>query len=357
MVIQYKCPNCGADMIYNAENGMLHCDSCGTDEHIDSMKDSLQPDEQESFNEFSTETSTNTFETENTAQYQCKNCGAILITDTNTTASSCTFCDAPMILEDRLTGELAPSKVVPFSITKTQAEEAFRKWCGKGLLQPNDFKKANRVKNITGIYIPFWLYEMQSQGDVHAECTKVKHRTEGDYNITETSYYDVYRNVDLYFEKIPVDASKRMDDETMDKLEPFDYSNLKDFHTPYLSGYLAEKYDYTAEDLLPRISKRTKEYTMDYIYSTINGYSSTNIKHKNNTTLQKNAYYTLLPLWSFCYDYENSEHNFIMNGQTGKIVGKPPISTPKSIICFSGISVIIFLIIKIIAYIIGGVWI
>ena len=30
------------------------------------------------------------------------------------------------------------------------------------------------------------------------------------------------------------------------------------------------------------------------------------------------------------YDYDQSEHTFAMNGQTGKVVGKPPLSFGKS---------------------------
>ena len=29
MVVQYKCPSCGADMRYDAETGKLKCGSCG----------------------------------------------------------------------------------------------------------------------------------------------------------------------------------------------------------------------------------------------------------------------------------------------------------------------------------------
>lgn len=36
MVVQYKCSNCGSDMAFDAESGMLHCDSCGNYNPIDS---------------------------------------------------------------------------------------------------------------------------------------------------------------------------------------------------------------------------------------------------------------------------------------------------------------------------------
>jgi hypothetical protein len=85
-------------------------------------------------------------------------------------------------------------------------------------------------------------------------------------------------------------------------------------------------------------------------------YSTVSIRSKNYNVIPTNADYTLLPIWMFCYDYENSEHNFYMNGQTGKIVGKPPISKKKCIGFGCLFSVTILIIFKILVYLIGGVW-
>ena len=120
MVIQYKCPGCGADMVFNSQTGRLHCDSCGHDEEIEGYNT-------EDFQEFEEHFHSSTFEGDEVNQYQCNNCGAILLTDKDTTATTCSFCGAPVILGDRLSGALAPSKVIPFSISKSEAESAFKK--------------------------------------------------------------------------------------------------------------------------------------------------------------------------------------------------------------------------------------
>lgn len=130
----------------------------------------------------------------------------------------------------------------------------------------------------------------------------------------------------------------------MDMLEPFDYSELQDFQTPYLSGYLAEKYNYTDEDLFPRVQQRVSNYTMEYIRSTMTQYTDTKIESRNINISSEKAYYILLPVWILCYDYQQMEHNFIMNGQTGKIVGKPPISKLKAALFFAVTYVVVFLI-------------
>ncbi len=369
MVVQYKCPNCGADMAYDSSTGMLHCESCGRDDNIESMpkQEETGPDGYASEDDagkkagfsgeedFTEETfGARLFEEDEVKQYQCKNCGAVLITDKDTTATTCSFCGAGVILGDRLTGSMAPAKVIPFLINKQQAQEAFRKWCKKGRLTPKGFMTASRIKSITGLYVPFWLYDLNGRGEADAECTKVRTFPHGDYIYTETKHFHVYRQVDLNYLKVPADASEKMNDELMDKLEPYHYNGLKEFNMPYLAGYLAEKYNYDSKELFPRIQERIEEYVDNYIQSTIAEYTTTRYNHKNINIRQKRADYVLLPVWMVCYDYRQSEHTFAMNGQTGKIVGKPPLSKGKIAAWFAGISGISFIIIKIIALMLGG---
>ena len=137
MVIQYKCPDCGSDMLFDSKSGMLQCDSCGRKDRIEDMQNSSQHSTDEPILDYETfvdETNYSTFGNEEANQYQCDNCGAILITDKDTTATTCSFCGSAMVLSDRLSGDLAPAKVIPFKISKEEAQAAFKKWCKGGLL-------------------------------------------------------------------------------------------------------------------------------------------------------------------------------------------------------------------------------
>ncbi len=377
MVVHYKCPNCGADMAYDSESGMLRCDSCKRTDNIEQMAGAkkLPKDatityernsedaaaERESFeNDYEDVSDTDepsyhaTFQGDEANEYHCNNCGAVLITEARTTATTCSFCGAGVVLGDRLSGSLAPAKVIPFTVSKQQAQEAFKKWCRKGLLTPSDFMNADRIKNITGLYVPFWLYDLNGRGEAEATCTRVHTYTRGDWIYTETKYYHVYRKVDLNYLRIPCDASKKMDDSMMDKLEPYQYNGLKDFNMPYLAGYIAEKYDFDDNTLLPRMKERVSGYVDHYIHSTIHGYTTVSIHRKDINIRKKKADYTLLPVWMVCYDYRQAEHNFAMNGQTGKIVGKPPLSGPKIAAWFLGISSGTLLLLQLLTLLLGG---
>ena len=164
----------------------------------------------------------------------------------------------------------------------------------------------------------------------------------------------MYRKVDLNYLKVPCDASKKMDDNMMDKLEPYNYNNLKDFNMPYLAGFIAEKYDFTDDQLLPRVKERVYSYVDSFLRSTISGYSSVHINRKNINIRKKRADYALMPVWMVCYDYRQAEHIFLMNGQTGKVIGKPPLSKAKIAAWFTGISTGSFIIMQILTRLLGG---
>ena len=375
-VIHYKCPSCGSDMAFDSQTGYLRCASCGRTENIETMKKNAEENEDETIHYEADEddiksansgfdqdyadpngedepSNHSTFHENEAHEYHCNNCGAVLITEANTSATTCSFCGAGVVLSDRLSGNLAPAKVIPFGISKEQAQEAFKKWCKKGRLTPSDFMTADRIKNITGLYVPFWLYDMNGRGEAEATCTRVRTYSDSNWIYTETKYYNVYRKIDLNYSRIPCDASRKMEDGMMDKLEPYPYVNLKDFSMPYLTGYIAEKYDFTDEDMLPRIKQRVGSYVDNYLSSTISGYSSVVYHRKDINVRKKQADYTLMPVWMVCYDYKQADHIFAMNGQTGKIVGKPPLSKAKIFGWFTGVSAGCFLLFQIITRI-GG---
>ncbi|MFR9711542.1 TFIIB-type zinc ribbon-containing protein [Paenibacillus sp. MB22_1] len=340
-VIEYKCPSCGSGMTFDSTTGMLSCPSCGRKDNIEQLPDPLK---QQVFTE------------DEVREYHCESCGAVIVTEPETSATTCSFCGSAVVLSDRLTGKLAPQQVIPFAISKEEAMAAFKKWCRKGLLTPRGFMTANRIQGITGMYVPFWLYDLLNNIDVRGRGTKVRSYRRGDYQYTETDHYEFYRRIRLNYVRLPIDASAKMDDELMDKLEPFPYDQLKTFKTPYLAGYIAEKYNYTSEQLTPRAREKTMPYIESYISSTVSEYTTVSYVDKQIDTTVKRANYVLLPVWMVYYNYKGKQYTFAMNGQTGKVVGKPPLSKGKMAAWFAGVSALSFVGLKILAWLWGGVF-
>lgn len=338
-VIEYKCPNCGSGMAFDSKTGTLACQSCGRKDDIEQIPDPLEG---------------SVFSADGAKEYHCASCGAVIAADAETAATTCSFCGSAAVLGDRLTGERRPAKVIPFAISKDEAISAFRKWCRNGRLTPKGFMTADRIKGITGLYVPFWLYDLNSRIEVQGHGTKVNIYTRGDYRYTETAHYEVYRKIRLNHVNVPVDAAEKMSDKLMDRLEPFPYDRLKSFRSPYLAGYTADQYSYSDEELLPRAKEKISSYIEEYIRSAVAGYTTMSYTRKDTETESRQADYVHLPVWVLHYDYDKLEHTFAMNGQTGKVVGKPPLSMAKVAAWFLGIAGVSFVTLKLAAWAMGG---
>lgn len=337
-VIDFKCSNCGSSMLFDSKTGALACTGCGRNDAIEGLPDPLDAVK----------------EPAPATEYHCPNCGGLIEADEETTATLCSFCGSSAILGDRLNGALTPDQVLPFAIGKEEAVRAFKKWCRNGRLTPKGFMTADRIKSITGTYVPFWLYGLNNHIEVRAQATKVRSYTQGDYQYTETQHFVIYRRIRLNYTQVPLDASAKMSDQLMDRLEPFPYHQLKSFKTPYLAGYQADKYSYAGEELLPRAKEKIRPYIESYIQGAVAGYTTVSYTQKDIDTRMTQADYALIPVWVVHYDYDKLEHTFAMNGQTGKVVGKPPISFAKVAAWFGGISGVSFLSLKVISLLMGG---
>ena len=155
------------------------------------------------------------------------------------------------------------------------------------------------------------------------------------------SHYDVRRAGSVSFEKIPVDASSKMPDDYMDSIEPYDYAELKPFSTAYLPGFLADKYDVSVEDSRERADKRCAGSLVDALENTVSGYSSCNETGRDIHLKRGKVHYALLPVWILNTRWEGKDFLFAMNGQTGKLVGKLPVSTKRVVGLFAAIAALL----------------
>ena len=130
----------------------------------------------------------------------------------------------------------------------------------------------------------------------------------------------------MAFKHIPADGSKKMDDSYMDSIEPFDYSELKPFSTAYLPGYLANKYDVSAQESMPRAELRCRNSAISFLHQDIVGYE-TMVPIEEKVSLRRGkVHYALMPVWTLHTKWRNKDYLFMMNGQTGKLVGDLPVS-------------------------------
>ena len=335
-VVSYKCPACGSPLTYNT-SGKLICGACLNEFEVDAVKKFSEAEESSSgfdWGDYKKDFAAGSERLENTRIYVCKSCGAAIETDGTTAATHCPYCDNEVIINEQLTGSVKPNAVIPFSVDKNAAIEAVKNhFKGKKLL-PNDFATEHKLGKITGVYVPFWLFDSGIDGNVNLNTTNRRYYSDSEYNYTETKHYLVTLDGGMKFSKIPVDGSEKMDNDLMDALEPFDYSGLVDFNPAYLSGFLADRFDEDPDESLPRASARMNNSAQEVFMGCASEFDSVSVKSTNMKLVDPSVKYVLLPVYLLNLKYKDKNYRFAVNGQTGKVVGELPISKIKSFLHF-----------------------
>ena len=350
-VTNYQCPACTGPLHYSGASGKLECEYCGNAydvAEIEALYAEKEKEAREAFEKAQAEEDSQWDQASLNSDwgadgakmrvYNCPSCGAELICDDTTAASSCPYCGNPTVVPGQFHGALRPDYIVPFKLDKEGAKAALKKlYKGKKFL-PGAFTQTSKIEKIQGIYVPFWMFDGEATADMAYETTRSHTHVSGDYEVTNTEHFDVRRAGRVAFQKIPVDASKKLPDEHMDAIEPFDYSELKEFSSAYLPGYLADKYDVSVEESSPRADERACNTAADTMRKDVTGYDTCTEKSRKVNLKRGKVSYAMLPVYLLNIDWKGQKFLFAVNGQTGKTVGNLPISKAKYWAWFAGLT-------------------
>ena len=322
--LSYKCPNCTMPLKFDNEMKRFVCEYCDGSFLLEEIKDAANDDEGYSWHE-NQETVPEEI-LEGTKSYVCKFCGAEIVTTAITSATKCPYCGNVLLVSESLTGMLRPNKIIPFEVDRSKLISLFNAFVKKKHFVPKGFKNNPVLQEVQGIYEPFWLYDSGVNGSVTYNATKTRSWSDSKYDYVETKYYEVDVDGEMQFSNVPADGSKRLDDNMMDSLEPFDYSKMIDFEPGYLSGHMAERFDVSADANLQRTKKRMWNSAEAQLRESVTGYSSVSKKSSNLNQFGRDVSYALFPVYVFSIMYQDKKYEYAVNGQTGKIVGELPFS-------------------------------
>lgn len=305
--MNYKCKNCGGSMVYSPKHKTMFCPHCS------------QVDSEELIGNDSLET--------------CPFCSAPLEPGRFDSSSICPYCDNYIVYDKRVEGEYKPDYVIPFAYDKQDAiaemETAFK----KRIFIPSEFWSEKKLKGMKGCYVPFFLYDYMTHSDYSGTGTRTRSWSQGNYSYTETSYYDIRRIMNVDYENIPADASTAMPDDTMDLMEPFDYTELMEFDPKYLSGFFCEIYNNASSSYESHAQSKAIQSATSLLRESVMGYSLNTPVSEHNTAVKKSSVkYALFPVWLYDFEWAGKKYPIYVNGQTKKIIGNTPISVKKVLI-------------------------
>ena len=293
--LDIKCPGCGCKITYNPVIGKFKCTHCNGEFNIEDIK-------------------VKNYKNDNFLKYKCNNCGAEITLDDTTASTECLYCGNTAIIKERLTGEFRPDFIVPFRTTKEQIYKQFEILEKNDSQIDSDFIKKMKIKKITPVYVPFFLYSF----NLSSRITYMNEvRTNPVMGFTETKARIELNNV-------PIDGSVALDDDIMATLFPYDLDDKLEYNDAFLSGWHAEMYDEPRKKITDKLIKQAKLLIRRYFSLKKD---ATYVAIDNPLITQKEIKYMLLPVWIVDVEHDKQIIKFYMNGQTNEMVAKTNYNT------------------------------
>jgi ribosomal protein S27E len=324
-----RCSGCGGSMVFDIESGNLKCERCGTMMVVDDsgavQRRAMTEEIMRSHEKW-----------QDGAVSRCDGCGAKGVVDRKSLSKHCAFCGSARGIK--------PDSVIPFQVTKESARQRFMKWLKSKIFAPSAIKRLRTDEQFNAVYSSSWAFSAntysQYAGTLGRRETRV--RTVGGRTTTTTviRYFRVSGDIQQSYRDFFVQSGDRIQSSTFNKLQPFNLQHIKAYREEFLAGIVAEHYsrsidicfkdftDFIQRDLRHRIMHR---HHADVVQSLT-----------LNTNYSDKAFnYVLLPIYIANYTWKGKLYNFYVNGASGKIVGKYPVSGLKIFFAVLGIAVLV----------------
>jgi LSD1 subclass zinc finger protein len=354
-----KCKNCGAGLHFVPGTNSLTCGFCHTSNEIISDEDDTE------IVSYDLEDFINQQQDPDNAYVstvvKCNSCGASTSLPANVTSANCPFCTAALVVNLNAAEDIIkPHYILPFVIDEKVATENFKKWLSSLWFAPSGLGKKVAVNSsqLTGVYLPHWTFDADTQtnytakrGDYYYVTETYTEVVDGEEQIMErevrhTNWIWVDGVVECGFQDIIVSGTTSLSQKSDDALKPWDLSALKHFDERYLTGFRSETYQVKPEDGFNQAKLEMEPEIKRAILSDIGGDEQIIETHENEYN-NVGVKYILLPVWISSFIFNNKVYQFVVNANTGMVTGERPKSWVK-------ITLFVLMIIAILAIFILG---
>ena len=346
---QNKCPKCGAtDISYNIKTGKLRCNFCRyefSSDKVDGLEEDLSKLEgrvvtsgaskiDKEFNDIIT--------------LKCDSCGAEVVIDTASASQArCHWCRNYLSKNKQIPNGSIPDVVLPFKITKEEAQKEIEAFVGKRKFYANPrFRKEFTTENIMGVYFPYMLVDANCHAKLSGQGEHLTRTyTVGNDEHRETRYdadlYDVEREFDLVIDDLSIESSKDKLSRTSEKtnniinsIMPFDTENCVKFDANYIKGYNSEKRDTDVDEIHSLMETQCKDIAKFAVNNTLKNYDR-GVRWDNQDVNIKGEQWeaAYLPVWLYSYQEVSGSkkllHYVAVNARTKETMGSVPIHMPK----------------------------
>ncbi len=325
------CPYCGEVLRPDDATRSVRCDACGAQTAPGELRVQTEEELMKLLNDPPKKTA-------DRDGFLCDNCGAQLIADESAASAFCCFCGAPALKPERIRHALEPELILPFAVDRREAQSRFVHWFGaKKLISPGflDTAKAGRI---SGAYVPILLFDAALETHLHAVSSSTEtERNDRSETVTARRFCH-YRCVTGNYTAVAATASERFDEQLTALLGPFDLNRLEPFDPSAAEGFFREKNGFTPEQAFARVREQLEAEALRAARDALNTERYAEVKSCRHIYTALDAKLALLPVWLLNHNEAGCAYRFLMNGQTGKIVGDAPLSLTRTLQWFAGVT-------------------
>ena len=334
---RFPCDNCGSDLRFDPGDDRLICDHCGNTDPIDHGPWSRSAAIREQDFSKAVSAGLGTAEMEEARVSSCPNCAARIEFDAHVHAVECPYCATPVVTDTGTSRQIKPSAVLPFMLEESNARDAMTDWLGALWFAPNGLREyARKGRKMTGVYTPCWTFDADTQsrysgqrGTIYYENKTVNRNGKRQtVRVAKVRWKPVRGRVARFFDDVLVVASTALPDPFRKALVHWDLTRLEPYQPEYLAGFRAEAYTIELQDAFGEAREIMDRQILRDVRFDIGG-DKQRVDHINTDIRDVTFKHILVPVWIAAYRYRGRAFRFVVNGQSGQVVGERPWSAWK----------------------------
>lgn len=321
-----RCPNCGSyRMTIDDVTGLPYCDSCG----YVGEKSANTAGNSSLFMALLKRRSQSVVWQVGERLLRCNSCGAERTIPGDKLSDYCPYCGSKHVMaHDALDSFSQPDSLIPFSITRQQADERIKSQLNTALARIRRWIDNTAVKHSTieGHFLPYWVFDATVEVRRSVIYTEVEIDDEGNTYGERTQRYETEEFTD-FVDGILVCGVKSPHKSLTDKLGKYDIKQAVAYKPDLITKNPAQIYsiDFDSASLEARsMTNRLMREKHGEIWS---GFGQ--VQNISASTTDMQFQLMLMPVWiATLYEEDGDIRTALVNGQTGTVVfgksQKPP---------------------------------
>lgn len=272
-------------------------------------------------------------------EIQCIRCGASFTLAYDMVSSNCPYCTTPAITE--FVKPIKPNSLIPFAITPKEAQSRFKSWVGSLWFAPSRLKEfVDGNKRLTALYLPYWAFNANAytkysgeRGDTYFVTVQKQVVINGKEQIVyekepRIRWTPVRGEVSNSFRDLEVTATKRLPIGLLESLSPWNTERLIPFDLKYLLGFVSREYTVSLQKGFIRAKSKMESIIDSTIRRDIGG-DQQKIDYKDTIYSDEEYKNVLFPVYTADFKWKGEDYIYLINGQSGKVIGERPYSILK----------------------------